>query len=130
MTARKPRLVLLLCGLLCACLIGLHLSRPDGAAAQRSSDCKPRKANHRDPNTGRSWNTVFYCNNAARARIYANASTKSVVGWMDTRTSWFVCYARGEVHAGRNDIWYYTQGDRAAPGRPTDGRGGTCRPCI
>jgi len=31
---------------------------------------------------------------------------------MNSTSSWFVCYVHGQPHAGGNDIWYYTQGDR------------------
>jgi hypothetical protein len=33
-----------------------------------------------------------------------------------TTTTWFVCWVHGQQHAGGNDIWYYTVGDRAIAG--------------
>jgi len=85
-------------------------------AGLSSSDCEQQSEHESDPNTHKSWEPVFYCHNAAGAPLYAQPSNGPVVGWMDTRKSWFVCYARGARHAGNNDVWYYTQGDRAAAG--------------
>lgn len=109
---------LLTCALLVATAIALHLDEADRAAAQSSpSGCQPRNGTYRDPNTGWSWKKVHVCRNSKSAPLYASTSKGTVVGWMDTRTSWFACYSRGDVHGGRNDVWYYTQGDRAAPGQ-------------
>jgi hypothetical protein len=71
-----------------------------------------------DPNTARTWNSVWYCGNAPRVPMYigAGASSGVATGYMDTINSWFTCYTRGERHGGGNDIWYYSKGDRAAPG--------------
>ncbi|GAA4092186.1 hypothetical protein GCM10022214_62120 [Actinomadura miaoliensis] len=54
------------------------------------------------------------CGNAAGASVYASPSKDSAqVGVLDTTTSWFLCWRRGQSHEGGNDVWYYTQGDRA-----------------
>ncbi|MCW7538430.1 M23 family metallopeptidase [Aquabacterium sp. A7-Y] len=66
-----------------------------------------------DPNTGKSWSTVWYGRNDAGVKLYRDADTKITTGYLDSTTSWFVCYKRGATHAGGNNVWYYTQGDRA-----------------
>jgi hypothetical protein len=48
--------------------------------------------------------------------MYAAANTSTHVAWMDSTTSWFVCWRAGASHAGGNNIWYYSQGDRAVGG--------------
>jgi hypothetical protein len=80
-----------------------------------AGSCTQRDETHTDY-AGTSWSTVWYCGNDSGAAVYADADGEALVGWMDTTTSWFVCYRRGQQHAGGNDVWYYTQGDRSAPG--------------
>jgi hypothetical protein len=70
---------------------------------------------HRDFQ-GWSWNIVWYCGNAAGAPMYAAANSNTHVAWMDSTWSWFVCYRRGAMHSGGNDVWYYSQGDRSVAG--------------
>jgi hypothetical protein len=80
------------------------------------SGCTQQSESHSDPNTGQSWATAWYCGNQAGAAMYVGANNSTPVAYMDSTTSWFVCYRHGETHAGGNDVWYYSQGDRAAAG--------------
>ncbi|MFF0577433.1 hypothetical protein [Streptosporangium saharense] len=60
------------------------------------------------------------CGNQAGAPVHATPDGSSPrVGVLDTTQSWFLCWTRGQRHAGGNDVWYYTQGDRvvSAPER-------------
>ena len=53
------------------------------------------------------------CGHKAGAPVYADpTATSPQVGVLDGTSSWFLCWTRGQVHAGGNDVWYYTQGDR------------------
>ncbi|AKJ31819.1 M23 family metallopeptidase [Caldimonas brevitalea] len=86
-----------------------------GTTAQ-AAECTPRGESRRDPNTGQSWGQVWQCGSDSGATLYAGPQDTTPVGTLQTRSSWFACYRRGERHAGGNDVWYYTQGDVAAPG--------------
>jgi len=92
------------------------LDQVSTASAPVTSTCTPRTESHSDPNTGQSWTTVWTCGNQAGAAMYLGANNSTVVSHMDSPSSWFVCYRRGEMHAGGNNVWYYSQGDRAAAG--------------
>ena len=85
-------------------------------AAVTAGGCTQQSESHSDPNTGQSWSAVWYCGNQAGAAMYVGANSSTPVAYMDSTTSWFVCYRHGETHAGGNDVWYYSQGDRAAAG--------------
>src|SRR5688572_10450755 len=63
-----------------------------------SRDCTRADESYTDPNTHQTWSSVYYCHNSAGAPLYAEPSSGTVVGYMDTRTSWFACYAHGAVH--------------------------------
>jgi hypothetical protein len=84
-------------------------------APASSGGCAPSIEPHVDPNTGQAWETVLTCPTMP-GRVHLGANANTPVGWLDTTSSWLVCYRHGSTHAGGNDIWYYTQGDRAAPG--------------
>jgi hypothetical protein len=86
------------------------------AVAATASGCTEQSENHSDPNTGQSWTSVWYCGNQAGAAMYLGANDSTPVADMDSTTSWFVCYRRGETHAGGNNVWYYSQGDRSVAG--------------
>ena len=66
-----------------------------GGGGTPPSDCARRNETHSDPNTGQSWSSVWYCGNDAGARLYEKPNSSNHVGYMDTTTSWFVCYRRG-----------------------------------
>ena len=85
--------------------------------AYGAPNCTRRTESHTDPNTGVSWSTVWYCGNRSGAPMYASTNTNTVIGWMDSSTSWFSCYSHGAQHAGGNNVWYYSQGDRSASGQ-------------
>jgi hypothetical protein len=70
------------------------------AAATRATDCSV----HAD---GR-----LYCANRADAKLYLDPGYSApVTGTMHSTYSWFSCWQHGEMHPGRNDIWYWTKGD-------------------
>ena len=53
----------------------------------------------------------LYCSNAVAA-IHQNPwSASPVVDTLRSRYSWFSCWWAGEMHAGGNQTWYWTQGD-------------------
>src|SRR4051794_21469350 len=85
-----------------------------GAAA---AECTSKAESYADPNTGQSWNSVTYCGDDANTPLYVGANSSTPAGTLLSTTSWFVCYRHGEQHAGGNDVWYYTQGDRSAEGQ-------------
>src|SRR5262249_32108337 len=84
-----------------------------------SAQCTQRTESHYDPNTQMTWNSVWYCDNTTGATLWSDTTSTApgalAAGFMDTGRSWFGCYRRGDMHAGNNDVWYYTQGDRTAP---------------
>src|SRR5258706_7828306 len=69
-----------------------------------------------DPNTGWHWTTRWVCGNTRGGRMYGDATYATPTAYMDSTTSWFVCYRRGVMHSGGNNIWYYSLGDRPFPG--------------
>lgn len=78
--------------------------------------CVPRAQEQRDIVTGRLWHRVWYCENDTGAVQYTAPDGKVVIGWIQTTTSWFLCYRRGVRGPGGSDVWYYTQGDEVAAG--------------
>lgn len=70
-----------------------------------------------DPNTGWHWTTKWYCGNRGGAYMYKDASYTTKTAIMDSTWSWFVCYRRGVTHAGGNNVWYYSLGDRTVAGQ-------------
>ncbi|MEU7123168.1 hypothetical protein [Streptomyces zaomyceticus] len=92
----------------------------EAAPLVAQASCTARNVSHYDAYTGRTWTRDWVCGNRAGAALYGCASfisACSAIGWIDTSTSWFVCWGRGAAHSGGNNIWYYTMGDRIAPGR-------------
>jgi triacylglycerol esterase/lipase EstA (alpha/beta hydrolase family) len=77
-----------------------------------------------DPNTGWHWTTRWVCGNAKGATMYGDANPYTPTAYMDSTNSWFVCYRVGTPHAGGNNIWYYSLGDRAASGMGFRGKWG------
>jgi hypothetical protein len=88
----------------------------DAAADRAAPSCAESSQSFVDPNTGLTWTPVWYCGNRGGATLFETASHATPIGRMNTPTSWFVCYRRGEPHQGGNDVWYYTQGDESLPG--------------
>jgi hypothetical protein len=78
----------------------------------------PRNESHTDY-TGTTFNQVWYCGNYGGSWMYVNPDflESPVSGYMDSTWSWFACYKRGREHAGGNNVYYYSQGDRSAPGQ-------------
>lgn len=95
--------------------------RADGfGPLSAQASCTYRNVSHYDAWTKRTWTSDWVCGNRAGAPLYGCASFISacpVIGWIDTSTSWFVCWGRGAWHNGGNNIWYYTKGDRIAAGQ-------------
>ena len=59
----------------------------------------------------------LYCSNTANAKLHWEPNyTSPVSGIMRTAYSWFTCWQHGQVHAGHNDVWYWTEGDIAQNG--------------
>jgi hypothetical protein len=68
--------------------------------------------------------TGWICGNRVGASLYAGADRVFKVSTMVSNPSWFVCYQRGAWHEGQNNVWYYTKGDRMAPGAGAAGNWG------
>jgi hypothetical protein len=81
-----------------------------------SGRCLPMAKEVKDTITGVQWHRVWYCRSTAGAPQYSNADGTTMVGWMVTTTSWFLCYRRGARGQDGSDVWYYTQGDYTATG--------------
>ena len=99
---------------------GVEFAAPATADA---ASCRPdhkRKADNR----GNRWSTGWICGNRGGAAIYAGADQVFRVSTMLSNPSWFVCYVRGIWHSGQNNVWYYTKGDRMAPGAGAAGNWG------
>jgi hypothetical protein len=112
MTRKPARRLLLGVAVIGLAVSGVGLS----AGSAQAADCTKKTMSVSDPNTGQSWSSVYTCGNTGGAALYLGSNPANVIGWMDSTTSWFVCYARGAQHSGGNNIWYYTQGDRYASG--------------
>lgn len=92
-------------------LAGAVFAYSSGAYA---GECSPHGASTiTDPNTGQSWSAVSDCNNDGGATMYMGPNNSTPTAYMDSTTSWFVCYFEGDTHEGGNNIWYYSQGDRS-----------------
>jgi hypothetical protein len=98
-----------------AVLAGNALSTTDPAFAGK---CRPDFKRHAD-DRGNRWSTGWICGNRVGASLYSHPAEVFKVATMFSNPSWFVCYVHGAWHAGQNDIWYYTKGDRKAPGAST-----------
>lgn len=54
----------------------------------------------------------LHCTNRAGASLHAQPSAGSpVVNTLRSTSSIFLCWTSGELHAGGNTTWYYTNGD-------------------
>ncbi|HKA88218.1 MAG TPA: hypothetical protein VKE22_11145 [Haliangiales bacterium] len=57
---------------------------------------------------------MLYCGNASGSQMRsAPRASAPVVDTLRTSYSWFICWGTGELHAGGNTTWYYTEGDDA-----------------
>ncbi len=60
---------------------------------------------------------VLWCGNRGNIPVYRGASFSwPVSGTLLSTYSFFECYLYGDQHGGGNNIWYYTEGDRAQNG--------------
>lgn len=87
-------------------------SAPDVPEGQ----CVRAVKDQKDHVTGVLWHQVWYCHDTSGAPQYAAPDGRQEVGWMETTTSWFLCYRHGLRGPDGSDVWYYTQGDYAAAG--------------
>ncbi|MFF5256528.1 hypothetical protein ACFY4K_31395 [Streptomyces leeuwenhoekii] len=74
--------------------------------------CNTRTGVSHTDHTGQTFTTDLYCENAVADVFASPQNYGTVVAKLVTTLSWFVCWETGELHAGGNRIWYYTQGDR------------------
>ncbi|QIQ04039.1 hypothetical protein [Streptomyces liangshanensis] len=64
---------------------------------------------------GNTFRTDVKCDNTT-GDVYGRASFDSPLTGVKTSTlSTFVCWTRGQPHAGGDTVWYYTKGDQALP---------------
>ncbi|WP_187438023.1 hypothetical protein [Actinomadura decatromicini] len=89
----------------------------DGDDGEAAEGCRPLRGTIEDSRTHQTWPNLFQCPNRPRVDVYEKAAFGTKVAVLETDPSWFICWTRGERHSGGNDVWYYTQGDRAT-GRP------------
>ncbi|MEV5724908.1 MULTISPECIES: hypothetical protein [Streptomyces] len=66
--------------------------------------------------------SVWYCNNATGANVYAGANSNRVVGRMYSNPSFFVCkFDGGQNHGGPHPTrWVHTQADNGQWGWMSD----------
>ena len=76
--------------------------------------CQYMRGTIKDTRANRTYTHLYQCPNRVHTDVYEQAGFGTRVGVLDTDPSRFVCWTRGERHPGGNDVWYYTQGDRAA----------------
>ena len=86
-------------------------------ASASGEGCRRLTGTIDDARAKRTWPYMFQCPNRPRVGVYEKAAYGTEVAVLETDPSWFICWTRGETHRGGNDVWYYTQGDRAT-GRP------------
>ncbi|MFB4308031.1 hypothetical protein [Actinomadura sp. GTD37] len=87
------------------------------AGSASGEGCRRLTGTIEDMRAKRTWPFMFQCPNRPRVGVYEEAAFGTEVAVLDTDPSWFICWTRGAEHQGGNDVWYYTQGDRAT-GRP------------
>ncbi len=77
--------------------------------------CAHRPGIAEDRRLNKIWKDgVYLCKNTIGVPLYEEPREGVPIGYLDTSPSWFICWVRGARHVGGNDVWYYTQGDRAA----------------
>ncbi|MGW5411888.1 hypothetical protein [Actinomadura geliboluensis] len=86
-------------------------------ASASGEGCRRLSGTIEDLRTKQTWQYMFQCPNRPRVGVYEKAEFGTEVAVLETDPSWFICWTRGQAHEGGNDVWYYTQGDRAT-GRP------------
>jgi len=116
---RRRSLVMALVLVLCTTTSAVAVGAPAWAAS-----CTSSSANIYDPNTRKTFTTKWTCPNDRGALMYGDANRVTPTAYMDSTTSWFLCWRRGALHEGGNDVWYYSQGDRPYPGQSQRGNWG------
>jgi transcriptional regulator with XRE-family HTH domain len=73
---------------------------------------------HTDPfHDDRVYTVDFLCPNDADATLVSMSNFTTKVAYMQTTSSWFLCWTRRPAAGGSGTkVWYYTQGDKIAPG--------------
>ncbi|HEY4117054.1 MAG TPA: glycoside hydrolase domain-containing protein [Byssovorax sp.] len=83
-----------------------------GLAKCTSSSNDPPPPSSDDPSCDVHSDGKLYCGDTSGAAMYASDTTSSaVVNHLRTSDSWFTCWGTGQLHAGGNTTWYYTEGD-------------------
>ncbi|MFI0352309.1 hypothetical protein [Actinomadura sp. 9N407] len=93
------------------------VAAPPKTRSNPATSCQYLRGTIDDTRTKRTWAHLYQCPNQPGTDVYLEAASGTKVAVLDTDPSWFICWVRGERHQGGNDVWYYTQGDRAT-GRP------------
>lgn len=88
-----------------------------GDDRETADGCRFLRGTIEDSRAHRTWPHLFQCPNRPRVDVYEKAAFGTKIAVLETDPSWFICWTRGERHSGGNDVWYYTQGDRAT-GKP------------
>lgn len=96
-------------------VVGVTVAAGPAAPAEAGSCTSRPSATHTDW-LGTVYRGDWVCGNASPATVYAGPDYGYVVGWLDSRRSWFVCWKIGALHGGGNRVWYRTQGDRVQTG--------------
>lgn len=94
-----------------AILVATSGTASAGSCVQSSASIDDPYHNH--------FSQKWTCGTDSGAPVYSDATLSSVqTGTMYSgANTWLLCYRRGEVHSGGNDVWYYTEGDVANNGQ-------------
>ncbi|MFE4538980.1 hypothetical protein ACFRKB_28570 [Streptomyces scopuliridis] len=84
-----------------------------GSASSASADvgCEIRENSPHTDWGEMSFPVDLYCTNTPGDVTSQSFYGSPVTGRMTKTTSWYVCWKVGAPHAGKNSVWYYTQGD-------------------
>jgi len=88
------------------------------APAAASGSCVQSSASLADPHDNH-FSQKWTCGTDSGAPLYTDATLSSVMSgrMYSGANTWLLCYRRGQVHTGGNDVWYYTHGDTALNGQ-------------
>jgi hypothetical protein len=87
------------------------------AGSSQAAGCVRTPTTHVDGfHHGRVWESDFVCPNTPGATLVSMSDFRTPVAVMDSASSWLLCWqVRGERN-GREQVWYYTRGDRVTRG--------------
>lgn len=95
------------------------------AASQPATCVHNRFTTHVDGfHDGRVWESDFLCPTIPGATLVAMTDFRTPIAVLDSANSWLLCWEARRDSDGKEEIWYYTRGDRMTRGEePWDGWG-------